>query len=98
METKHLQQLMRCPSTPPPIAVATVFAIFVVMTSPSTGVKKSSVVQKKLQRMSQNVSEAILSLKNSLNLDSASDSATTSLDGHPAMLIQEVSEHEHQGC
>ncbi|KAM0997385.1 hypothetical protein ACFX2C_007275 [Malus domestica] len=91
METKLLQQLMRCPSTPPPIAVATILAVFTVTASPRFGVKKSSAMQKKLQRLSRNVSKAISSIKNSLYLDSASDSATASLDGHPAMLIQEVS-------
>ena len=39
-------------------------------------VKESSVVQKKLQRLSRNMSGAIALLKNLLNLDSASDSAT----------------------
>ncbi|KAM1724603.1 hypothetical protein ACFX11_023037 [Malus domestica] len=72
--------------------------VFAAMVSLSAGVKKSFDVQKKLQRLSWNVSEAISSLKNSLNLDSASDSATASLDGHSAMLIQKVSEHEPQGC
>ena len=42
------------------------------------GVKESSAMQKKLQRLSRNVSEAIASLKNSLNLDSATESQTTS--------------------
>ncbi|KAM1282386.1 hypothetical protein ACFX2I_022833 [Malus domestica] len=75
--------------------------MFVVLTatvSPSARVKKSSAMQMKLQRLSRNVSEAISSLKNSLNLDSTSNTATASLDGHLAMLIQEVSEHEPQGC
>ncbi|KAM0988821.1 hypothetical protein ACFX13_012956 [Malus domestica] len=39
-------------------------------------VKESSVVQKKLQRLSRNMSGAFALLKNLLNLDSASDSAT----------------------
>ncbi|CAN6696251.1 unnamed protein product [Malus baccata var. baccata] len=43
--------------------------------STGAGVKDSSAMQKKLQRLSRNVSEAIASLKNSLNLDSASDSS-----------------------
>ncbi|CAL5372647.1 unnamed protein product [Camellia sinensis] len=38
------------------------------------GVKESSAMQKRFQRLSRNVSEAIASLKNSLNLDSARDS------------------------
>jgi hypothetical protein len=38
-----------------------------------TGAKESSVMQKRLQRLSRNVSEALASLKNSLNLDSARD-------------------------
>ena len=37
--------------------------------STGAGVKDSSAMQKKLQRLSRNVSEAIASLKNSLNLD-----------------------------
>lgn len=37
------------------------------------GAKESSLMQKKLQKLSRNVSEAIASLKNSLNLDSARD-------------------------
>ncbi|XP_059660899.1 uncharacterized protein LOC132307218 [Cornus florida] len=39
------------------------------------GTKESSAMQKRLQRLSRNVSEAIASLKNTLNLDSARDSA-----------------------
>ncbi|XP_008235274.1 PREDICTED: probable LIM domain-containing serine/threonine-protein kinase DDB_G0287001 [Prunus mume] len=133
--------------------------------SAGAGVKESSAMQKRLQKLSRNVSEAIASLKNSLNLDSTSDSATApfnkiessrklvwgsvvrnltqlypgsqlpeklvsnirkhydslplsyaqagfemkevflhiklieqaSVEGHPAMLIQEVSENETQG-
>ena len=38
------------------------------------GAKESSAMQKRLQRLSRNVSEAIASLKNSLNLDSIRDS------------------------
>lgn len=38
------------------------------------GFKESSAMQKRLQRLSRNVSEAIASLKNSLNLDSARES------------------------
>ncbi|XP_059431338.1 uncharacterized protein LOC132164792 isoform X3 [Corylus avellana] len=38
-----------------------------------TGAKESSAMQKRLQRLSRNVSEALASLKNSLNLDSARD-------------------------
>ncbi|KAA8549449.1 hypothetical protein F0562_001133 [Nyssa sinensis] len=38
------------------------------------GVKESSAMQKRLQRLSRNVSEAIASLKNSLNLDTVRDS------------------------
>ncbi|XP_015874572.2 uncharacterized protein LOC107411490 [Ziziphus jujuba] len=41
--------------------------------SSGAGVKESSAMQKRLQRLSRNVSEAIASLKNSLNLDSARD-------------------------
>lgn len=44
--------------------------------SAGAGVKESSAMQKRLQKLSRNVSEAIASLKNSLNLDSTSDSAT----------------------
>jgi hypothetical protein len=38
------------------------------------GVKESSAMQKRLQKLSRNVSEALASLKNTLNLDSARDS------------------------
>lgn len=41
--------------------------------SSGAGVKESSAMQKRLQKLSRNVSEAISSLKNSLNLDSARD-------------------------
>ncbi|KAF3454877.1 hypothetical protein FNV43_RR05325 [Rhamnella rubrinervis] len=41
--------------------------------SSAAGVKESSAMQKRLQKLSRNVSEAISSLKNSLNLDSARD-------------------------
>lgn len=41
--------------------------------SSGAGVKESSAMQKRLQRLSRNVSEAIASLKNSLNLDSPRD-------------------------
>ncbi|XP_076932743.1 uncharacterized protein LOC143598403 [Bidens hawaiensis] len=47
--------------------------------SPTAG-KDASVMQKKLQKLSRNVSEAIASLKNSLNLDSARDSNPTRID------------------
>lgn len=42
-------------------------------TSAAVAVKESSAMQKRLQRLSRNVSEAIASLKNSLNLDSVRD-------------------------
>ncbi|KAM0040613.1 putative dual-specificity kinase TKL-Pl-7 family [Helianthus debilis subsp. tardiflorus] len=52
--------------------------------SPSASVagagKDGSVMQKKLQKLSRNVSEAIASLKNSLNLDPAGDSNPTRID------------------
>ncbi|KAL8254942.1 hypothetical protein R6Q59_033163 [Mikania micrantha] len=54
-------------SSSPPAAVA------------GTG-KDSSVMQKKLQKLSRNVSEAIASLKNSLNLDTARDLNPTRID------------------
>lgn len=41
--------------------------------SSAAAVKDSSAMQKRLQRLSRNVSEAIASLKNSLNLDSVRD-------------------------
>lgn len=41
--------------------------------SSAAGVKESSAMQKRIQKLSRNVSEAISSLKNSLNLDSARD-------------------------
>ena len=47
-------------------------------TSSGPGVKDSSAMQKRFQRLSRNVSEAIASLKNSLNLDSARDQTTSS--------------------
>ncbi|XP_040991936.1 probable serine/threonine-protein kinase roco5 [Juglans microcarpa x Juglans regia] len=42
------------------------------------GAKESTAMQKRLQRLSRNVSEALASLKNSLNLDSARDSPSAS--------------------
>ncbi|PON85894.1 Tyrosine-protein kinase [Trema orientale] len=47
-------------------------------TSSGPGVKDSSAMQKRLQRLSRNVSEAIASFKNSLNLDTARDQTTSS--------------------
>ncbi|PON59885.1 Tyrosine-protein kinase [Parasponia andersonii] len=47
-------------------------------TSSGPGVKDSSTMQKRLQRLSRNVSEAIASFKNSLNLDTARDQTTSS--------------------
>lgn len=47
-------------------------------TSSGPGVKDSSAMQKRFQRLSRNVSEAIASLKNSLNLDSPRDQTTSS--------------------
>lgn len=41
--------------------------------SSGAGVKESSAMQKRLQKLSRNVTEAIASLKNSLNLESARD-------------------------
>ncbi|KAL5580675.1 hypothetical protein UlMin_013117 [Ulmus minor] len=46
--------------------------------SVGAGIKDSSAMQKRLQRLSRNVSEAIASLKNTLNLDSARDQPATS--------------------
>lgn len=42
----------------------------------------SSAMQKRFQRLSRNVSEAIASLKNSLNLDSPRDPPPSKIDGH----------------
>ncbi|KAK9070758.1 hypothetical protein SSX86_011160 [Deinandra increscens subsp. villosa] len=57
-------------------------AAFDTSSSPSASVaiKDSSVMQKKLQKLSRNVSEAIASLKNSLNLDPARDPNPTRID------------------
>ena len=51
---------------------------------PTTAAKdpSSSVMQKRFQRLSRNVSEAINSLKNSLNLDSPRDPPPSKIDGH----------------
>ncbi|KAL2899313.1 Serine/threonine-protein kinase STY46 [Bienertia sinuspersici] len=52
---------------------------------PSTAAKdlpSSSAMQKRFQRLSRNVSEAISSLKNSLNLDSPRDPPPSKIDGH----------------
>ncbi|KAF8402589.1 hypothetical protein HHK36_010676 [Tetracentron sinense] len=49
-------------------------------TSSTSGVKESSAMQKKLQRLGRNVAEAIASLKNSLNLDSVRDPAPARID------------------
>lgn len=46
--------------------------------SSGIGVKESSAMQKKLQKLSRNVSEAIASFKNSLNLDSTRDQQASS--------------------
>lgn len=46
--------------------------------APGAGAKESTAMQKRLQRLSRNVSEALASLKNSLNLDSARDSQSAS--------------------
>ncbi|KAJ9556897.1 hypothetical protein OSB04_011511 [Centaurea solstitialis] len=49
--------------------------------SPTAGsLKDGSMMQKKFQKLSRNVSEAIASLKNSLNLDPARDSNPTRID------------------
>ncbi|XP_022148439.1 dual specificity protein kinase shkB isoform X2 [Momordica charantia] len=47
----------------------------------AVGAKESSAMQKRLQRLSRNVSEAVASLKNSLNLDSARDPSPTKIEG-----------------
>ncbi|KAK1434576.1 hypothetical protein QVD17_00323 [Tagetes erecta] len=66
-------------STAPPVADTSSSS-----SSPSTSVagaaKDTSLMQKKLQKLSRNVSEAIASLKNSLNLDPARDSNPTRID------------------
>lgn len=49
-------------------------------TAGGTGFKDTSLMQKRFQKLSRNVSEAIASLKNSLNLDSARDSPPTRID------------------
>lgn len=51
-----------------------------------TGAKESSVMQKRLQRLSRNVSEALASLKNSLNLDSARDPPPPSSSSSSSLL------------
>lgn len=48
----------------------------------STTTASSSAMQKRFQRLSRNVSEAIASLKNSLNLDSTRDPPPSKIDGH----------------
>lgn len=48
--------------------------------SSGAGVKESSAMQKRLQRLSRNVSEAIASLKNSLNLDSPRDPPASKIE------------------
>lgn len=49
-------------------------------TSAAVAVKESSAMQKRLQRLSRNVSEAIASLKNSLNLDSVRDAPPSKIE------------------
>ncbi|KAJ7959866.1 putative Protein kinase [Quillaja saponaria] len=51
-----------------------------VESSNGLGVKESSAMQKRLQKLSRNVSEAIASLKNTLNLDSARDPPPAKID------------------
>lgn len=48
--------------------------------SSTAGPEESSMMQKKFQRLSRNVTEAIASLKNSLNLDSARNSPPSKTD------------------
>ena len=48
--------------------------------SSGAGVKESSAMQKRLQRLSRNVSEAIASLKNSLNLASPRDPPASKIE------------------
>ncbi|GAB4860235.1 hypothetical protein Ancab_011714 [Ancistrocladus abbreviatus] len=52
----------------------------------STAKDSSSAMQKRLQRLSRNVSEAIASIKNSLNLDSARDPPPSKIDGHRKLV------------
>ena len=48
--------------------------------SSAAGVKESSAMQKRFQRLSRNVSEALASLKNSLNLDSPRDPSASKIE------------------
>ncbi|KAJ8440205.1 hypothetical protein Cgig2_023970 [Carnegiea gigantea] len=52
----------------------------------TTNKDSSSTMHKRLQRLSRNVSEAIASLKNSLNLDSARDPPPSKIDGHRKLV------------
>ncbi|GMH12784.1 hypothetical protein Nepgr_014625 [Nepenthes gracilis] len=55
--------------------------------SPGTSTaKESSAMQKRLQRLSRNVSEAIASIKNSFNLDSVRDPPPPKIDGHRKLV------------
>ncbi|KAE8039322.1 hypothetical protein FH972_011746 [Carpinus fangiana] len=56
-----------------------------------TGAKESSAMQKRLQRLSRNVSEALASLKNSLNLDSARDPPPPSSSSSSSLKIESQS-------
>ncbi|XP_043707415.1 serine/threonine/tyrosine-protein kinase HT1-like isoform X1 [Telopea speciosissima] len=54
--------------------------------SPAPPGKESSVVQKKLQKLSRNVAEAITTVKNSLNLDSVRDPPATTIESSRELL------------
>ncbi|KAL3518026.1 hypothetical protein ACH5RR_020615 [Cinchona calisaya] len=54
------------------------------------GIKESSVMQKRLQKLSRNVCEAIASLKNSLNLDSARQPAFSAQSGGPENCRKQI--------
>ncbi|KAI4305342.1 hypothetical protein L6164_028713 [Bauhinia variegata] len=56
-------------------------------TSSGAGAKESSAMQKKFQKLSRNVSEAIASLKNSLNLDSARDPPPSKIDTNSRKVV-----------
>lgn len=59
-------------------------------TTTGDGIKESSAMQKRLQRLSRNVSEAIASLKNSLNLDSARQPAFSAQSGGPESCRKQI--------
>lgn len=72
---------------PPPSSSSSAAEIS-MSSSANAGQREHSVMQKRFQRLSKNVSEAIASLKNSLNLDSAAAGGMRESTSVPATKIE----------